>query len=385
VTIRKHEDFSRYLIWCYVYPPVVRNKCGLHDAAELHIFDETDTSVEEDILLELIEANPDLCLTIRDTMSDEDNSSPSSLTDTMSVSSDNDITSRIERGIPIGRLASSPAVRNQSTTVVSAPEASKQEHFYDGEKGTGYLAWRLKTMSRKTNWRPVKEATATLAQGPKRQRSAATMPQQFEGDACREAISFLVHSSDEAVVFQKMKMTFQHRQDLVHDLQRTTDIFKTFLRFLDVKGLVNQDFLLLFGAETSSKMLEKWDTAFKPKVIEEAKHLTPSTELRRLLKAAEKPGETDNDTTILATLRDIIGLSNLHRRTEARALSAIIDKTFVVHLIIFEDVFRTTKFMSDQLQSATFDLEAADDLAQSVTIAISDMHISDTSRDLSEL
>ncbi|KAJ3602707.1 hypothetical protein NHX12_030456 [Muraenolepis orangiensis] len=85
---------------------------------------------------------------------------------------------------------------------------------------------------------------------------------------------------------------------------------------------------------------------------------------------------------ILATLRDIIGLSNLHRRTEARALSAIIDETFVVHLIIFEDVFRTTKFMSDQLQSATFDLEAADDLAQYVTIAISEKRTEDKWREI---
>ncbi|XP_035809342.2 uncharacterized protein LOC118471082 [Amphiprion ocellaris] len=91
-----------------------------------------------------------------------------------------------------------------------------------------------------------------------------------------------------------MKMTLQHRQDLVHDPQRTTDVFKTFPRFLDVKGLLNQDFLLLFGAETASKMLEKWDTAFRPKVIKEAKHLTLSTELCRLLKAAEKLTENDD-------------------------------------------------------------------------------------------
>ncbi|KAI4797971.1 hypothetical protein KUCAC02_024726, partial [Chaenocephalus aceratus] len=85
---------------------------------------------------------------------------------------------------------------------------------------------------------------------------------------------------------------------------------------------------------------------------------------------------------ILATLRDIIGLSNPHRRTEARALSAIMDETFVVHLIIFEDEFRTTKFMSDQLQSATFDLEAADDLAQSVTTAISEKRTEDKWREI---
>lgn len=49
---------------------------------------------------------------------------------------------------------------------------------------------------------------------------------------------------------------------------------------------------MLFGAETASKMLGKWVT-FKPTVIEEAKHLTPSAELQRLLKVAEKPAEID--------------------------------------------------------------------------------------------
>ncbi|XP_039647127.1 uncharacterized protein LOC120553108 isoform X2 [Perca fluviatilis] len=179
------------------------------------------------------------------------------------------------------------------------------EHFYDGEKGTGYLAWRLKTISRTTGKRPVKEVSVHQAQGPQRRRSATTLTQQLDGDACREAISFLVHAPDEASVFQKMKMTFQHRQDLVHDPQRSTDVFKTFPCFLDVKGLVNQDFLLLFGAETASKMLEKWDTSFKPKVIKEAKQLTPTTELCRLLKVAEnlaENDETDWDSDIASIL-----------------------------------------------------------------------------------
>ncbi|KAF7641450.1 hypothetical protein LDENG_00280760, partial [Lucifuga dentata] len=63
------------------------------------------------------------------------------------------------------------------------------------------------------------------------------------------------------------------------------------------KGYLNQDFLLLFGAETASRMLERWDTAFKPKVIKEFKHQTQSIQLRRPLKAAEKLAENDNDTT----------------------------------------------------------------------------------------
>ncbi|XP_062408264.1 uncharacterized protein LOC134099416 [Sardina pilchardus] len=354
----------------------VKSKFGLSNAAQLEIFDETDTAVDEDILLELLEAHPDLCLTVRERISDEAHSTPSSpdthssLTDTMSLSSsDSDLR---DEGIPTGRSRSSKEDMGSSTGKVSVSEAAKEmvenallrkpggedileeyksenslshrtrrqlvnilasdmterhgripsrqqrekyalgiitlfpslkdpfspkgyEHFYDGEKCSGYLAWSLKTMSRTTVKRPAKEASVPQEQGPKRRRSASTLPQQLDGDACREAISFLVHTPDEASVLQKMKMTFQHRQDLVHDPQRTADVFKTFPRFLDVKGLINQDFLLLFGAETSSKLLEKWDTSLKPKVIKEAKHLTPSTVVCRLLKAAEKLAENEEN------------------------------------------------------------------------------------------
>lgn len=70
--------------------------------------------------------------------------------------------------------------------------------------------------------------------------------QQLEGDAYREAISFLVHTADEAEVMQKMKETFKHRQDLVHNPERSSDVLNVFLRYLDVKGLLNKTFILLF-------------------------------------------------------------------------------------------------------------------------------------------
>lgn len=50
------------------------------------------------------------------------------------------------------------------------------------------------------------------------------MAQQLDGDACREAISFLLHTQDEAGVFRKMKETFKYRQELVHNPQRTEDV-----------------------------------------------------------------------------------------------------------------------------------------------------------------
>ena len=124
---------------------------------------------------------------------------------------------------------------------------SLQEHFYCGEKNSGFIAWRLRTMGRKTKSprKRVQAAPAPQPQGPKRQRSAAAgSSQQLDGDAAREAVSFLVHSTDEATVFEKMKKTFQHRQDLVRDPLRSADVFKTYPRFLDVKGLVSFPFVV---------------------------------------------------------------------------------------------------------------------------------------------
>lgn len=75
---------------------------------------------------------------------------------------------------------------------------------------------------------------------------------------------------------------------------------------------------------------------------------------------------------IIATLRDTVRDKNAKRRTESKSVSSLVDEQFVLHLILFEDVFRTTKFMSDTLQSPNFDLLTADDLAQSVITAISE-------------
>ncbi|KAL6491386.1 hypothetical protein MHYP_G00017310 [Metynnis hypsauchen] len=146
--IRLHSGFT-YLDFI----SEVKNKFGIPGASELYIFDESDTAMEEDILLELMEANPDLCLTVR----------------------------RI-------------------------PSRKHKEKY---------------------------------------------------------ALGIIT-------LFPSLRDPFSP------------------------KGYLNQDFVLLFGEETSSRLLEKWDTTFKLKVIEESKHLTKSTELHRLLNAAEKHAEDDD-------------------------------------------------------------------------------------------
>lgn len=80
---------------------------------------------------------------------------------------------------------------------------------------------------------------------------------------------------------------------------------------------------------------------------------------------------------VIATLCDTVRDKNAKRRTEAKSVSALIDEQFALHLVLFEDVFRMTKFMSDTLRSPNFDLLTADDLAQSVITAISEKRTDD--------
>lgn len=70
---------------------------------------------------------------------------------------------------------------------------------------------------------------------------------------------------------------------------------------------------------------------------------------------------------IRVTLPDVITQSKTHQRAEVRAISAIINEKFVLHVIMFEDLFSTTNFMSDQLQAPNFDLVAAQSVLNALT------------------
>lgn len=161
----KYQNTKKYIRLLSVFTFLdfiaqVKYKFGLPDATELDAFDETNTVVEEDIFSELIEASPDLCLTVRDRIPDAaqtleqdivleiqidppspttqdgiseedfsplDHSTSTSLTDTnTSLSSDSDHSSQIEYGTPIGRRTSSSEVIPRPTTEVSESEAAKE-------------------------------------------------------------------------------------------------------------------------------------------------------------------------------------------------------------------------------------------------------------------
>ncbi|XP_061137646.1 uncharacterized protein LOC133155967 isoform X2 [Syngnathus typhle] len=175
------------------------------------------------------------------------------------------------------------------------------EHFYDAASSTGYISWRLKTIQRKIRRGHASTSSPTGFSpgggGPNVRRSIV-VDQQLDGDAYQEAISLLNHTTDSSVIFLKMRETFQNRQKLIHDSDKTQDIFSIFPRFLDTKGLMNQDFTLLFEEEVSNLLLQKWDPFFRDTVIKEAKRLTPTPELRRMLQAAESPGSELDEAPI---------------------------------------------------------------------------------------
>ncbi|KAI7792500.1 hypothetical protein IRJ41_015721, partial [Triplophysa rosa] len=118
--------------------------------------------------------------------------------------------------------------------------------------GTGYLAWRLKTVQRNTfigeKGRPVLPETSS---GPLSEREPFSTTEQLTGDECREEISVMKHSSDENVVKGKMKATFQYRQSMVRNPEKSRDVLGLFPRFLDTPGLTGTSiplFLEKFGA-----------------------------------------------------------------------------------------------------------------------------------------
>ncbi|XP_048010270.1 uncharacterized protein LOC125244240 [Megalobrama amblycephala] len=165
------------------------------------------------------------------------------------------------------------------------------EHFYDPKSNQGYTSWRLKTVSRQSKPHSTRNARSSATSddegsgGP-----TAHLEKQLEGDQCKEAISFMNHCTEKDQIFEKMKLTFKHRQQLIHDAIKSNTVFSVFPRFLDTKGLVLQDFDIKFGTETASRLLEQWDS-LKPKVIAEAKTLTStciSTACLQLLRPMDK-------------------------------------------------------------------------------------------------
>ncbi|XP_029605361.1 uncharacterized protein LOC115191671 isoform X2 [Salmo trutta] len=163
------------------------------------------------------------------------------------------------------------------------------EKYYDAASGSGYLTWRIKTVGRNTSCKTKKRTKPTYQNGPMAQRSCPSAVEQLSGDECREAISVLQHTTtNESLVREKMMATFQYRQEVVHDPEKSSTVLDVFPRFLDTTGLINQDFTRLFGEVVSGTFMAKWPTFFKPRVIADCKTLPFSEPVEDLLSSAQQ-------------------------------------------------------------------------------------------------
>ncbi|KAK7910208.1 hypothetical protein WMY93_014892 [Mugilogobius chulae] len=175
------------------------------------------------------------------------------------------------------------------------------EHFYDHQSGSGYLAWRLKTVQRNSK-KNLKRVKTTFLEGPKSPRQMRSSVQQLAGDECKEAMSMMRHSADSKVVKEKMMATFQHRQTMLQDPATASSVLDHFPRFLDTPGLIDQDFIMLFGEEVSGKFLSKWPTFFKQRVVAECKNLPANTHVSELLLSVQDTDDGAWDSEIAALL-----------------------------------------------------------------------------------
>ncbi|CAL8312674.1 unnamed protein product [Arctogadus glacialis] len=79
-------------------------------------------------------------------------------------------------------------------------------------------------------------------------------------------------------------------------------------RFKDVKGLIEQDFVELFGEATSNTFKERWPTAFKDKIIAQSKGLHRTAELQELIDVAESSDHVNSDREDMGWDSDMSGI-----------------------------------------------------------------------------
>ncbi|KAK5855804.1 hypothetical protein PBY51_007446 [Eleginops maclovinus] len=143
------------------------------------------------------------------------------------------------------------------------------DHYYDPERGSGYLAWRLKTIQRKAaEERGPAVSRSPKVGGPGHGRTRPfTADQVLTDEEVESAIAVLRHTADEYTIREKMKVTFSYRHAMVNDNDKSAEVFSVFPRFLDTPGLIEQDFRLMFdlldlmrNAETSTEVENGWDS-----------------------------------------------------------------------------------------------------------------------------
>lgn len=186
--------------------------------------------------------------------------------------------------------------------------------------------------------------------GPRQERELPQIGGQLDEERCKEVISLMNHTSDREIILQ-MKEIFEYRQHLIHNPDESHNILSVFPRLLDIKGLIHQDFSLLFGPETAAKLLEKWHTSFKGKVIREAESLTTTPVLQSLLKSAKNPNNDassedrpvwDSDMASLLLLLHILPPQPNKKKTQKISAAQAMD-----HLVVF---YKSCRSLQEHLE-----------------------------------
>ncbi|KAL2086413.1 hypothetical protein ACEWY4_017472 [Coilia grayii] len=202
------------------------------------------------------------------------------------------------------------------------------EHYFDPNSGSGYLAWRLKTVQRNSSSRVRRSLSSyrktptslpanrkgppaslpTYQDGPRIHRAVHSAPPPISPFECQEAMNLMRRSMDTAVIKENMRATFRYRQEMVHNPATTmttttvtamssvvNSVLEVFPRFLDTPGLISQDFAMLFGEEVSARFLSQWRTFYKPRIIADGKRLPHGSHMDRLLASLNQPSDSSDD------------------------------------------------------------------------------------------
>ncbi|XP_054882533.1 uncharacterized protein LOC129357036 isoform X2 [Poeciliopsis prolifica] len=195
--------------------------------------------------------------------------------------------------------------------------------------------------------------------GPAARRDTKFVPETvLSEEECKEAIALIKHSADEDTIKKKMKLTFDFLRNMVLDPQRSSNILSVFPHFKDVKGLVEQDFVLMFGEDVSGKFLEKWTTMFKRKIIQQCRKLPTTSDLEELLLAADTPEDStevdndmswDSDLSSILLLLHLIPPSALGRKRPGKVSASQAEK----HLVVFKKIETNIQEHLDAITTST--------------------------------
>ncbi|KAL7868765.1 hypothetical protein SRHO_G00101490 [Serrasalmus rhombeus] len=174
--------------------------------SDIKVYDQSDTEVDSEVFEEIAKESPG---TFRVTLCNEELGASQSLSS--SVRSDDTFTLNLFVCDPHEEVATGEGSQPKRPCRINYE--AKTEHYYDPESGSGYLAWRLKTIQRKTaEERSASGSKSPKVCGPGHGRRSFTSDDVPTNEDVEAAIAVLRYSADEDTVCAKMKTTFIYRK-----------------------------------------------------------------------------------------------------------------------------------------------------------------------------